>query len=130
MPLLEVMLSCLIWSGALLAGLQLWGRGAIQRQNQVQRAELLRQIERDRLQLQQRWRALPERPCADADMADFVVVADAQPMAPGLRRVLELSRDEPGLLVRWSALEGTEVLRQRLVTAAGLGRCSEEELIG
>ena len=26
MPLLEVMLSCVIWSGALLAGLQLWGR--------------------------------------------------------------------------------------------------------
>ena len=130
MPLLEVMLSCVIWSGALLAGLQFWGRGAMQRQNQVQRAELLRQIERDRLQLQQRWRALPKRPCADADMADFVVVADEQPMAPGLRRVLDLSRDEPGLWVRWSALEGTEVLRQRLVTAAGLGRCSEEEWIG
>ena len=130
MPLLEVMLSCVIWSGALLAGLQLWGRGAMQQQNLVQRAELLRQIERDRLQLQQRWRALPDRPCADPDMADFVVVADEQPMAPGLRRVLELSRDEPGLWVRWSALEGTEVLRQRLVTAAGLGRCSEEELIG
>ena len=63
-------------------------------------------------------------------MADLVVVADEQPMAPGLRRVLELSRDEPGLWVRWSALEGTEVLRQRLVTAAGLGRCSEEEVIG
>ena len=130
MPLLEVMLSCVIWSGALLAGLQLWGRGAMQRQNQAERAELLRQVERDRLQLQQRWRALPERPCADPDMADFVVVADEQPMATGLRRVLELSRDEPGLWVRWSALEGTEVLRQRLVTAAGLGRCSEEELIG
>ena len=130
MPLLEVMLSCVIWSGALLAGLQLWGRGAMQQQNQAQRAELLRQIERDRLQLQQRWRALPPRPCADADMADFVVVADEQPMAPGLRRVLELSTKEPGLWVRWSASEGTEVLRQRLVTAAGLGRCSEEELIG
>ena len=130
MPLLELMLSCVIWSGALLAGLQLWGRGAMQRQNLVQRAELLRQIERDRLQLQQRWRALPARPCADADMADFVVVADEQPMAPGLRRVLELSRDEPGLWVRWSALEGTEVLRQRLVTAAGLGRCSEEAWAG
>ena len=60
MPLLEVMLSCVIWSGALLAGLQLWGRGAMQRQNQAERAELLRQIERDRLQLQQRWRALPK----------------------------------------------------------------------
>ena len=130
MPLLELMLSCLIWSGALLAGLQLWGRGAMQRQNQAERAELLRQIERDRLQLQQRWRALPERPCADPDMADFVVVADEQPMAPGLRRVLELSRDEPGLWVRWTALDGTEVLRQRLVTAAGLGRCSEEEWAG
>ena len=130
MPLLELMLSCVIWSGALLAGLQLWGRGAMQRKNLVQRAELLRQIERDRLQLQQRWRALPARPCADVDMADFVVVADEQPMAPGLRRVLELSRDEPGLWVRWSALEGTEVLRQRLVTAAGLGRCSEEEWAG
>ena len=130
MPLLELMLSCVIWSGALLAGLQLWGRGAMQRQNQAQRAELLRQIERDRLQLQQRWRALPKRPCADADMADFVVVADEQPMSPGLRRVLDLSRDERGLWVRWSALEGTEVLRQRLVTAAGLGRCSEEEWIG
>ena len=130
MPLLEVMLSCVIWGGALLAGLQLWGRGAMQRQNQAERAELLRQIERDRLQLQQRWRALPERPCADTDMADFVVVADEQPMAPGLRRVLDLSRDETGLWVRWSALEGTEVLRQRLVTAAGLGRCSEEEVIG
>ena len=130
MPLLEVMLSCVIWSGALLAGLQLWGRGAMHRQNQAERAELLRQVERDRLQLQQRWRALPERPCADPDMADFVVVADEQPMAPGLRRVLDLSRDETDLWVRWSALEGTEVLRQRLVTAAGLGRCSEEELIG
>ena len=130
MPLLELMLSCVTWSGALLAGLQLWGRGAMQRQNQAQRAELLRQIERDRLQLQQRWRALPERPCADADMGDFVVVADAQPMAPGLRRVLELSRDEPGLWVRWSALEDTKVLRQRLVTAAGLGRCREEEWAG
>ena len=54
MPLLEVMLSCVIWSGALLAGLQLWGRGAMQRQNQAERAELLRQVERDRLQLQQR----------------------------------------------------------------------------
>jgi len=130
MPLLEVMLSCVIWSGALLAGLQLWGRGAMQRQNQAERAELLRQVERDRLQLQQRWRALPKRPCADANMADFVVVADEQPMAPGLRRVLDLSRDETSLWVRWSALEGTEVLRQRLVTAAGLGRCSEEEVIG
>ena len=130
MPLLEVMLSCVIWSGALLAGLQLWGRGAMQRQNQAERAELLRQIERDRLQLQQRWRALQARPCADHDMDDFIVVANAQPMAPGLRRVLELSRDEAGLWVRWSALEGTEVLRQRLVTAAGLGRCSEEELPG
>ena len=129
MPLLEVMLSCVIWSGALLAGLQLWGRGAMQRQNQAERAELLRQVERDRLQLQQRWRALAERPCADPDMADFVVVANAQPMA-GLRRVLELSTKEPGLWVRWSALEGTEVLRQRLVTAAGLGRCSEEEWFG
>ena len=124
------MLSCVIWSGALLAGLQLWGRGAMQQQNQAQRAELLRQIERDRLQLQQRWRALPARPCADPAMADFVVVANAQPMAPGLRRVLDLSRDEPGLWVRWSASEGTEVLRQRLVTAAGLGRCRDEELIG
>ena len=130
MALLEVMLSCVIWSGALLAGLQLWGRGAMQRQNQAQRVELLRQVERDRLQLQLRWRALPERPCADADMGDFVVVADAQPMAPGLRRVLELSRDEPGLWVRWSALEDTKVLRQRLVTAAGLGRCREEEWAG
>ena len=130
MPLLEVMLSCVIWSGALLAGLQLWGRGAMQRQNQAERAELLRQVERDRLQLQQRWRALPERPCADPDMVDFVVVADEQPRAPGLRRVLELSRDEPALWVRWSAMEDTEVLRQRLVTAAGLGRCRDEELIG
>ena len=67
MPLLELMLSCVIWSGALLAGLQLWGRGAMQQQNQAQRAELLRQIERDRLQLQQRWRALQARPCADPD---------------------------------------------------------------
>ena len=130
MPLLEVMLSCVIWSGALLAGLQLWGRGAMQRQNQAEGAELLRQIERDRLQLQQRWRALAERPCADPDMADFVVVANAQPMAPGFRRVLELSTKEPGLWVRWSALDDTEVLRQRLVTAAGLGRCRDEELIG
>ena len=62
MPLLEVMLSCMIWSGALLAGLQLWVRGAMQRQNLVQRAELLRQVERDRLQLQQRWRALAGGP--------------------------------------------------------------------
>ena len=130
MPLLELMLSCVIWSGALLAGLQLWGRGAMQQQNRAQRAELLRQIERDRLQLQQRWRALQARPCADPDMADFIMVANAQPMAPGLRRVLELSRDEAGLWVRWSALEGTEVLRQRLVTAAGLGRCSDGEWAG
>ena len=130
MPLLELMLSCVIWSGVLLAGLQLWGRGAMQQQNQAQRAELLLQIERDRLQLQQRWRALPARSCADHDMDDFIMVANAQPMAPGLRRVLELSRDEAGLWVRWSALEGTEVLRQRLVTAAGLGRCIDGEWAG
>ena len=130
MPLLEVMLSGVIWSGALVAGLQLWGRGAMKQQSTASRVELMHQIERDRLQLQQRWWALPERSCADADMGSFVVVANEQPTAPGLRRVLELSTAEPGLWVRWSALEGTEVLRQRFVTAAGLGLCTDEELAG
>ena len=128
MPLLEVMLSCVIWSGALAAGLQLWGRGASQQQSNAQRATLIQEIERDRLRLIQHWRALPPRSCSDGDQRFLETVAKDQPTAPGLRRVLELSTSEPGLWVRWSSADGMTVLRERLVTAAGLGLCTQEEL--
>ena len=128
MPLLEVMLSCVIWSGALAAGLQLWGRGASQQQSNAQRATLIQEIERDRLRLIKHWRSLPPRSCSDGDQRFLEAVAKEQPTAPGLRRVLELSTFEPGLWVRWSSADGTTVLRERLVTAAGLGLCTQEEL--
>ena len=128
MPLLEVMLSCVIWSGALAAGLQLWGRGASQQQSNSQRAVLIQEIERDRLRLTKHWRALPPRSCSDGDQRFLETLAMAQPAAPGLRRVLELSASEPGLWVRWSSADGSTVLRERLVTAAGLGLCTQEEL--
>ncbi|WP_296416607.1 hypothetical protein [Vulcanococcus sp. DEBay_Sum29NL08_54] len=128
MPLLEVMLSCVIWSGALAAGLQLWGRGASQQQSNAQRATLIQEIERDRLRLIKHWRSLPPRSCSDGDQRFLETVAKDQPTAPGLRRVLELSTSEPGLWVRWSSADGSTVLRERLVTAAGLGLCTQEEL--
>ena len=128
MPLLEVMLSCVIWSGALAAGLQLWGRGTSQQQRNAQQATLIQEIERDRLRLIKQWHALPPRSCSDGDQSFLESVAKDQPTAPGLRRVLELSTSEPGLWVRWSSAEGSTVLRERLVTAAGLGLCTQEEL--
>jgi len=124
MQLVELMVASLIWTGALAASLQLSARGTSQQKLNHQHAEVLEQIESDRLQLKALWRRHPAVTCSD--LTALRLIAINSPIAPQIRRVVEISNQPNGLLVLWSDGTSRGAVRQQLFTPEGLGLCPLE----
>jgi hypothetical protein len=127
MNLIELSLAALLFAGATVSSLQLWGAAADASQSTEHRQDQLDQMERDRLQLMGAWRQqlLPGRDCASA-LAQLEAVATALPAPPApLQRQLMRSADGQMVLVRWRVVDGTinGLERLRGFTPAGLGLC-------
>lgn len=124
MQLVELMVASLIWTGALGASLQLSARGTSQQKLNQQHAQVLEQIESDRLQLKALWRRHAAVPCRDVTALRHIAINS--PVSPQIRRVVEISNQPNGLLVLWSDGTGGGTVREQLFTPEGLGLCASE----
>ena len=140
MTLIDALVAGSLFALACTGSLQLTAASAAHQRQTLDRDGLLERIERDRLQLQAHWRrsappttgaAASADQAASADpedcphtIATLLASAAAVPGDPALQRQLLPSGDGRSLLVRWQARQEPSVLRQRLISPAGLGLCA------
>lgn len=134
MTLIDALVAGSLFALACTGSLQLTAAGAAHQRQTLDRDGLLERIERDRLQLQAHWRrSAPPATGAPASgdqagcphtIATLLASAAAVPGDPALQRQLLPSGDGRSLLVRWQAHQEPSVLRQRLISPAGLGLCA------
>ena len=137
MTLIDALVAGSLFALACTGSLQLTAASAAHQRQTLDRDGLLERIERDRLQLQAHWRRSAPPTTGAADPADpedpedcphtlatLLASAAAVPGDPALQRQLLPSGVGRSLLVRWQARQEPSVLRQRLISPAGLGLCA------
>ena len=122
MQLVEVMVAATVFTAASGSSLHLFAQAASTSQATEARQQQLERIELDRLQLQAHWlQTLAEQMLCSPSPEQLQAFAAALPPPPQLQRELIASDSGDGLHVRWRLSGQAAVVRERLLTAAGLG---------
>jgi hypothetical protein len=122
MQLVEVLVAGAVFTAASGSSLQLFAQAAISSQQTELRQQRLERIDLDRLQLQAHWRLelVGAEACAISP-DQLKALAAVVPVPPQLQREVVLGAAPGELRVRWRFDGEPTVVRERLVTAAGLG---------
>ena len=122
MALVEVMVAAAVFTAASCGSLQLFAQVADNSQQMELRQQRLERIELDRLQLQAHWRRELSgvAPCS-VTPEQLKALAAVVPVPPQLKREVVLGAAPDELLLRWRFDGEPTVVRERLMTAAGLG---------
>lgn len=122
MQLVEVMVAAAVFTAASGSSLQLFAQAAGSSQQAELRQQRIERIELDRLQLQAHWRRELEAADACALSAEELrALAASLPVPPQVQREVVLSDQLDELRLRWRFTGEPGVVRERLVTTAGLG---------
>jgi len=122
MQLLEVMVAASVFTAASAGSLQLFAQAASSSQASELRQQQLERIELDRLRLQALWRRQLQAASSCAVTPDLLrELAASVPPPPQLQRELLLAEQPGELRLRWRFEDQPAVVRERLVTPAGLG---------
>lgn len=122
MQLVEVMVAAAVFTAASGGSLQLLAQAASNSEQTESRQQRLERIELDRLQLQAHWRRqlAAEGGCA-ISTEQLRASAAALPAPPQLQRELVAGAQADELRLRWRFEAEPAVVRERVVTPAGLG---------
>jgi type II secretory pathway component PulJ len=122
MQLVEVIVAATVFTAASGSSLHLFAQAASRSHATEARQQQLERIELDRLQLQAHWRQkLAEQMLCSSSSEQLQALAAALPPPPQLHREVSASDPGDGLRVRWRLTGEAAVVRERLVTPAGLG---------
>lgn len=122
MQLVEVMVAAAVFTAASGSSLQLFAQAAVSSQATELRQQQLERIELDRLQLQAHWRRelASQQQCSPA-AEQLRRIAATLPAPPQVERDLLAGDQADELRLRWRFEGHSAVVRERLVTSAGLG---------
>lgn len=122
MQIVEVMVAAAVFTAASGSSLQLFAQAASRTQETEARQQRLERIELDRLQLQAHWRRQLQGSTACATSPEQLrALAAAVPVPPQLQREVAVGEQPDELRLRWRFDGEPAVVRERLVTTAGLG---------
>ena len=122
MQLVEVLVAGVVFTAASGSSLQLFAQAASSSQQTELRQQRLERIELDRLQLQAHWhRELAGAEGCAISSEQLKALAAAVPAPPQLQREVVLGEQPDELRLRWRFAGEPGVVRERLVTTAGLG---------
>jgi hypothetical protein len=122
MQLVEVMVAAAVFTAASSGSLQLFAQAATSSQQSELRQQRLERIELDRLQLQAHWqRELSADAACSISPEQLKALAAAVPSPPQLLREVVAGEQPDELRLRWRFAGEPGVVRERLVTTAGLG---------
>lgn len=122
MQLVEVMVAVAVFTAASSSSMQLLAQAAGRSQQAELRQQRIERIELDRLQLQAHWRRALEGVEACAIRAEQLRdLAASVAVPPQLQRELVPAEAPDELWLRWRLSGEAAVVRERLVTKAGLG---------
>jgi len=122
MQLVEVMVAAAVFTAASGSSLQLFAQAAGGSQQAELRQQRIERIELDRLQLQAHWRRALEGVAVCAIGSEQLrELAASVPAPPQVQRELVPGEQPDELWLRWRFEGETAVVRERLVTTAGLG---------
>lgn len=125
MQFVEVMVAASLFTAAATGSLQLFAQAAGSSQQGDLRQQQLERVEFDRLQLQAHWRReLQGQPSCVVSADQLRAVAAALPPPPQVQREFLPGERTDELRLRWRVASQSAPVRERLVTAAGLGVCS------
>ncbi|MEY3545140.1 MAG: hypothetical protein RLZZ247_1297 [Cyanobacteriota bacterium] len=129
MQLVEVMVAAAVFTAASGGSLQLFAQAASSSQQGELRQQRIERIELDRLQLQAYWRRAVEAADSCAVSSEQLrEMAASVPAPPQLQREVLLGEEPDELRLRWRFAGESVVVRERLVTTAGLGTaCTVDE---
>jgi hypothetical protein len=122
MQFVEVMVAAAVFTAASGGSLQLFAQAASSSQQSELRQQRIERIELDRLQLQAHWqRELSGDAACSIRPQQLKALAAAVPAPPQLQREVVAGEQPDELRLRWRFAGEPGVLRERLVTTAGLG---------
>lgn len=126
MQFVEVLVAASVFTAAAGGSLQLFAQAASSSQQGELRQQQLERVEFDRLQLQAHWRReLQGQSFCGVGADQLQALASALPPPPQVKRELLPGARTDELRLRWRIASQSAPVRERLVTAAGLGLCSE-----
>ena len=122
MQLVEVLVAATVFTAASGSSLQLFAQAASSSQQTELRQQRIERIELDRLQLAAHWRRELAGAVACAISPDQLkALAAAVPAPPQVHREVVVGEQPDELRLRWRFAGEPAVVRERLVTTAGLG---------
>lgn len=122
MQIVEVMIAAAVFTAATGSSLQLFAQAASRSQQTELRQQRTEQIEQDRLQLAAHWRReLAGAASCEIEPEQLQVLAASLPAPPELSREVVAGEQPDELRLRWRFVGEPGVVRERLVTPAGLG---------
>ena len=122
MALVEVMVAAAVFTAASCGSLQFFAQAADNSQQTELRQQRLERIELDRLQLQARWRrALSGVATCDVTPEQLKALAAVVPTPPQVYREVVAGEQADEIRLRWRFDGEPAVVRERLLTTAGLG---------
>lgn len=129
MQIVEVMIAAAVFTAATGSSLQLFAQAASRSQQTELRQQRTEQIELDRLQLAAHWRReLAGAASCAIGPEQLQVLAASLPAPPELYREVVVGEQPDELRLRWRLADEPAVVRERLVTIAGLGAsCTAQE---
>ena len=122
MALVEVMVAAAVFTAASCGSLQLFAQAADNSQQTELRQQRLERIELDRLQLQAHWRRALSgvAPCS-VTPEQLKALASSVPTPPQVHREVVAGEQADEIRLRWRFDGEPAVVRERLLTTAGLG---------
>jgi hypothetical protein len=131
MQLVELMVAASVFMAASAGSLQLFAQAASSSQASERRQQQLERIELDRLRLQAFWRRqLDGASSCDVTPEHLRELAASVPPPPQLQRELLVADQQGELRLRWRFEDQPAVVRERLVTPAGLGLACPASSVG
>lgn len=125
MQLVEVLVAASVFTAAAGGSLQLFAQAASSSQQGELRQQQLERVDFDRLQLQAHWRRQLQARLSCTDGADLLQAMAAElPPPPQVHREVLKGDNAHELRLRWRMDGNSPLVRERLVTIAGLGLCS------
>ncbi len=122
MQLVEVMVAAAVFTTACGSSLKLFAGTASSTQQTELRQQSIERIELDRLQLQAHWRRdLAGAAACAASAEQLAALASSVPAPPLLEREVLAGEQSDELRLRWRLVGEPTVVRERLVTTAGMG---------
>jgi hypothetical protein len=122
MQLVEVMVAAAVFTAASGSSLQLFAQAASSSQQRELHQQRIERIELDRLQLQAHWRReLAGTAACAISPEQLKALAAAVPAPPQVQREVVVGEQPDELRLRWRLAGEPGVVRDRLITTAGLG---------